>query len=75
MGTKQTDARTAIVALMRDDRERTFNDILTRVRGDSIRLQWEITQMIREGIIDREVARFGGEKINIYRMAQVEAAE
>ena len=75
MGTKQTDARTAIIALMRDDRERTFNDILTRVRGDSIRLQWEITQMIREGIIDREVARFGGEKINIYRMAQVEAAE
>ena len=75
MGTKQTDAHTAIIALMRDDRERTFNDILTRVRGDSIRLQWEITQMIREGIIDREVARFGGEKINIYRMAQVEAAE
>ena len=70
MASKQTDARTAIIALMRDNRERTFNDIFNRVRGDENELRSEIRRMIREGILTRDEVFYGSHGLSTYMIAQ-----
>lgn len=75
MASKQTDARTAIIALMRDNRERTFNDIFNRVRGDAATLRREIRRLTYDGYLTRDPMAHGDEKVGVYRIKQIEAAE
>ncbi len=75
MASKQTDARTAIIALMRDGRERNLNDVYVRVRGDREKLLKVLRRLAFEGLLMTDAVDYGSKKMTTYRIAQAEAAE